>query len=51
MFMILCLIMEELNEIEIELNKIILVEYMVFVYFYVFVVELSNYFLVDEDLY
>ena len=43
MLMILRPTMEELNEIETELNKTTLAEYMVPAYSYVSVVELSNY--------
>ena len=51
--LILCLrpTMEELNEIETELNKTTLAEYMVPAYSYVSVVELSNYLPADEDPY
>ena len=49
--MILRPTMEELNEIETELNKTTLAEYMVPAYSYVSVVELSNYLPADEDPY
>ena len=51
MLMILRPTMEELNEIETELNKTTLAEYMVPAYSYVSVVELSNYLPADEDPY
>ncbi|WJE52734.1 heme-dependent peroxidase [Bacillus cereus] len=51
MFMILRPTMEELNEIETELNKTTLAEYMVPAYSYVSVVELSNYLPAEEDPY
>lgn len=51
LFMILRPTMEELNEIETELNKTTLAEYMVPAYSYVSVVELSNYLPAEEDPY
>jgi hydrogen peroxide-dependent heme synthase len=51
MFMILRPTMEELNEIETELNKTKLAEYLVPAYSYVSVVELSNYLPSDSDPY
>lgn len=51
MLMFVCFIMEELNEIEIEFNKIKFVEFIIFIYLYVLVVELSNYLFVGEDFY